>query len=561
MCDDPYYFRDGKSSLLTEEVRPNHDFLSTMNGPVKGKALVIPGKKGRLLTHDEKMDWDPNIPLTDKINKLGRRFPYVPLHTLSILVHDSPDWSADQLAQVLQHLGTDGEVAVNCERVLPPPPTELSPLEPQQPKSSIKKRGNRVQHDDAKPAPKTTKRKPVGTTGPAPNKPTTTPLTDEPPPSSSQASIIVASAPLQPLPTEEQDSCKEVWICETCTLENNKQDTTCAACGSQNQTMATPNPSFPPNSCTPSSDDVPATVTTTTVTKKTRKTKKKASPPTDSAVQFPVTWTCSYCTLVNQIDTETCVVCQQTRETNFKTKVSQRGYGRNGMGGLYKETKTEVNSFPFNYVPLIKASEELQPGLVVMRGALDLQTQQWVANESFRIATNPDGRSGGFYRVMPNGDVALNEGHRGSFAENISSFAPQLSEVCRHFLGYARELSPAVPHMNGKWLGMKFYDEKSHGLLWHRDGDDGWNSRGEKLQPSGRPVVSFTIGDGCDFRWKNRKEDPDNILELRSGDIVVFGGPSRNILHAVTKIHAGSTPRGLKIKKGRLNLTYRHGGD
>jgi alkylated DNA repair dioxygenase AlkB len=47
-------------------------------------------------------------------------------------------------------------------------------------------------------------------------------------------------------------------------------------------------------------------------------------------------------------------------------------------------------------------------------------------------------------------------------------------------------------------------------------------------------------------------------VRLNSGDVLVFGGPARLMLHAVTKIHPRTAPRGLKMPQaGRLNLTFR----
>ena len=86
----------------------------------------------------------------------------------------------------------------------------------------------------------------------------------------------------------------------------------------------------------------------------------------------------------------------------------------------------------------------------------------------------------------------------------------------------------------------------------------------------GAPVVSISIGDACDFGYSTtRPEETDASLEalggahkarsvrLDSGDILVFGGPSRMIFHGVTKIHANNRPKGLRMLPGRLNLTFR----
>ena len=71
-------------------------------------------------------------------------------------------------------------------------------------------------------------------------------------------------------------------------------------------------------------------------------------------------------------------------------------------------------------------------------------------------------------------------------------------------------------------------------------------------------MVSFSLGDTCDFRWKNYTQEDDQILKLESGDVLLFGGPSRAIMHSVTKVYPNTTPKLLRMRAGRLNLTYRH---
>merc|ERR1711976_1005195 len=90
---------------------------------------------------------------------------------------------------------------------------------------------------------------------------------------------------------------------------------------------------------------------------------------------------------------------------------------------------------------------------------------------------------------------------------------------------------------------------------WHVDGDE---DKDLIRLGKGRPVVSFSLGDSCDFRWKNFNHEEDNVIRLDSGDVLVFGGKSRGILHSVTKIHPNTKPALLRMKRGRLNLTYRH---
>jgi len=70
------------------------------------------------------------------------------------------------------------------------------------------------------------------------------------------------------------------------------------------------------------------------------------------------------------------------------------------------------------------------------------------------------------------------------------------------------------------------------------------------------PVVSISLGDDGLFRVGNAtRGGPTESLWLRSGDVVVMGGPARLTYHGVDRIRAGSST--LLAKGGRINLTLR----
>ncbi|HEY3712674.1 MAG TPA: alpha-ketoglutarate-dependent dioxygenase AlkB, partial [Amycolatopsis sp.] len=56
------------------------------------------------------------------------------------------------------------------------------------------------------------------------------------------------------------------------------------------------------------------------------------------------------------------------------------------------------------------------------------------------------------------------------------------------------------------------------------------------------PVVSLSLGDTCVFRFGNpeNRNRPYTDVELRSGDLFVFGGPSRLAYHGVPKTLPGT---------------------
>jgi alkylated DNA repair protein (DNA oxidative demethylase) len=86
----------------------------------------------------------------------------------------------------------------------------------------------------------------------------------------------------------------------------------------------------------------------------------------------------------------------------------------------------------------------------------------------------------------------------------------------------------------------------------HQDGEE----------PADAPVVTISLGDTCVFRFAGveRRSAPFVDLELSSGDLLVFGGPSRRIFHGVPKLHPDTAPAGLGLPSGRLSITLRETG-
>ncbi|MYV44305.1 alpha-ketoglutarate-dependent dioxygenase AlkB [Streptomyces sp. SID2888] len=97
---------------------------------------------------------------------------------------------------------------------------------------------------------------------------------------------------------------------------------------------------------------------------------------------------------------------------------------------------------------------------------------------------------------------------------------------------------------------INFYDADAR-MGMHRDHDE----------RSGAPVVSLSLGDSCVFRFGNteNRARPFTDVELRSGDLFVFGGPARFAYHGVPRVHPGTAPAALGLT-GRLNITLRVSG-
>ncbi len=93
--------------------------------------------------------------------------------------------------------------------------------------------------------------------------------------------------------------------------------------------------------------------------------------------------------------------------------------------------------------------------------------------------------------------------------------------------------------------------EASGKLSLHRDFDEAdfkW------------PIVSFSFGNDAVFLLGGMKrQDPTTTMTLRSGDVLVLGGPSRLRYHGVRRIRPGTSPieHGVMPEGGRINLTLR----
>merc|ERR1712217_72666 len=112
----------------------------------------------------------------------------------------------------------------------------------------------------------------------------------------------------------------------------------------------------------------------------------------------------------------------------------------------------------------------------------------------------------------------------------------------------AQTQDPHMPDMVPTHLLLLYY-ASDRGMGWHRDDDEN-DGIGDE------PVVSLSVGDSCNFAIRHDPWDEARVVRLDSGDAILFGGPCRHILHAVTAVHVRTAPSGMPAP-GRFNLTYR----
>jgi alkylated DNA repair protein (DNA oxidative demethylase) len=203
---------------------------------------------------------------------------------------------------------------------------------------------------------------------------------------------------------------------------------------------------------------------------------------------------------------------------------------------------------------------EVGPGAVHLPGWLDADRQRRLAAACLRWAAGP----------VPARHTLLPGGHRMSArtvclgwhwqpyrysrtaddvnGEPVAPLPGWLAEWGRAALAEAYR-QPDVDYRPDTAL-VNFYDADAR-MGMHQDSD-------EKAR---EPVVSFSLGDSCLFRFGNteNRSRPYTDLTLASGDAFVFGGESRLAYHGVVRIEPGSSPDPA-LPAGRINLTLRATG-
>jgi DNA alkylation damage repair protein AlkB len=201
---------------------------------------------------------------------------------------------------------------------------------------------------------------------------------------------------------------------------------------------------------------------------------------------------------------------------------------------------------------------ELQPGLFFFQGfaSADDQHALWLTCRTLADGPvpmyKPTVRGG---RTMSVGMLCLGRHWNGltyAYEERRSDFDGQPAPpIPPEF----RELAVSAANRAGFTIEpdiciVNFYDTSAR-LGVHQDKDESPASLA-----AGIPIVSLSLGDAARFvvGGLTRKE-PTHPLMLRSGDVLVMGGPSRLRFHGVTRILPGTAPEG--TGPGRFNLTFR----
>jgi alkylated DNA repair protein (DNA oxidative demethylase) len=148
----------------------------------------------------------------------------------------------------------------------------------------------------------------------------------------------------------------------------------------------------------------------------------------------------------------------------------------------------------------------------------------------------------GYSRTVDRGDGA---------GPPVAPFPGWLAELGRRAVGEAYRDPVAAAAYRPDIALINHYDADAKMGL-HRDSDERTDD----------PVVSLSLGDACLFRFGNTENRgrPWVDVELCSGDLFVFGGPSRFAFHGVPRMRPGTGDPSIGLTEGRLNLTIRVSG-
>ena len=210
----------------------------------------------------------------------------------------------------------------------------------------------------------------------------------------------------------------------------------------------------------------------------------------------------------------------------------------------------------------IQSTIQLEPGLVLIKNGLAPEEQVHLAKKALDIGDEP---IKGFW-TLENGQKRLNsQPWRGRMFGHVSSFPSLFTELCVKHLQQANQLDSSLIFQKPTHLILLYYQSlpnppKGGYIPTHRD-------NGENDGEENSAVVSFSIGDSCDFLVSHTKPilspsgDPKNLahkIYLESGDVTIFGGKCRYIYHSIPRIHQATAPNFLPFQGARLNFTFRY---
>jgi len=215
-----------------------------------------------------------------------------------------------------------------------------------------------------------------------------------------------------------------------------------------------------------------------------------------------------------------------------------------------------------------RAPEVVAPGAVLLPGWLDADSQRALAEQCRTWGE----QAGGFRSPrMPRGgvmsvEIACLGWHWFPYRYSrhvddddgrpVAPFPDRLGALSRRAVADARSVDPSVD------AGSTGTYRPDVALINRYGAGARMGMHVDRDERSPAPVVSFSLGDACTFRFGTPagRGRPWTDVPLESGDAFVFGGPSRLAYHGVPRIVPGSGDPAVGVGGGRINVTVRQSG-
>jgi alkylated DNA repair protein (DNA oxidative demethylase) len=221
-----------------------------------------------------------------------------------------------------------------------------------------------------------------------------------------------------------------------------------------------------------------------------------------------------------------------------------------------------AGTLPLEFVARPTERRDVMPGVVLVTAWLDAEHQRALV-DGFRSWSLPP--AGLRHPRVPSGHVMTVQSvclgwHWQPYAYSRTADDTDGAPVKPIPTDLVRLAQQAVADTFGADAGARYAPDAVIANLYTADSRLGLHQDGE--EPSEAPVVTICVGDTCVFRMAgvDRRTAPFTDIELQSGDLLVFGGPSRRIYHGVPKVYEGTGPRDIGLPPGRLSITIRETG-
>lgn len=263
---------------------------------------------------------------------------------------------------------------------------------------------------------------------------------------------------------------------------------------------------------------------------------------------------------------------ERSHDVGLVAPTSRRSGARSRLGGVRTVLPPVADmdlpsgqlSLPITEAEPVRSRREVLPWVVHVPAWLDLEVQRCLVADFRRWASPPAGLR---HPRMPTGHLMSVQSvclgwHWQPYAYTrtaddtdgapVKPLPVELVDLARAAVGSAYgPSSPEAATYSPDAAIVNLYAPGAR-LGLHQDGEE----------PSDAPVVTLSLGDTCAFRLAgiDRRIRPFTDIELHSGDLLVFGGPSRRIYHGVPKVFPDTAPDRLGLPPGRLSITIRQTG-